>query len=104
MGYTGSVPTVTSTVCATPATCWGGTVRSTLSSEWSPKNRQPGIENVRGLRASSCSTVLVCRVKVSCRAGAKRMEAKGVFIGAEVVRGPHWSFGDQDGIIMCDCV
>ena len=44
MGYTGSVPTVTSTVCATPATCWGGTVRSTLSSEWSLKSRQPGIE------------------------------------------------------------
>ena len=39
-----------------------------------------------------------CRVKVSCRAGAKRVEAKGVFVGAEVVRGPHWRFGDQDGI------
>ena len=107
MGYTGSVPTVTSTVCATPATCWGGTVRNTLSLEWSPKSRQPGIENGRGLRASSCSalsTVLVCRVKMSCRTGAKRVEAKGVFIGAEVVRGPHWSFGDQDGIIICDCV
>ena len=57
--------------------------------------------------ASSCSalsTVLVCRVKMSCRAGAKRVEAKGVFVGAEVVRGPHWSFGDQDGIIICDYV
>ena len=42
-------------------------------------------------------TVLLCRVKVSCRAGAKRVEAKGVFVGAEVVRGPHWRFGDQDG-------
>ena len=48
------------------------------------------------------STVLVCRVKVSCRAGAKRVEAKGVFVGAEVVRGPHWRFGDQDGIYMYD--
>ena len=37
---------------------------------------------------------------MSCRAGAKRVEAKGVFVGAEVVRGPHWSFGDQDGIII----
>ena len=101
MGYTGSVPTATSTVCATAATCWGGTVRSTLSSEWSPRSRQPGIVNGRDLRASSAlSTVLVCRVKVSCRAGAKRVEAKGVFVGAEVVRGPHWSFGDQDGIII----
>ena len=34
---------------------------------------------------------------MSCRAGAKRVEAKGVFVGAEVVRGPHWRFGDQDG-------
>ena len=34
---------------------------------------------------------------VSCRAGAKRVEAKGVFVGAEVVRGPNWRFGDQDG-------
>ena len=37
---------------------------------------------------------------MSCRAGAKRVEAKGVFVGAEVVRGPHWSFGDQDGITI----
>ena len=43
------------------------------------------------------STALLCRVKVSCRAGAKRVEAKGVFVGADVVRGPHWRFGDQDG-------
>ena len=37
------------------------------------------------------------RLKVSCRAGAERVEAKGVFVGAEVVRGPNWRFGDQDG-------
>ena len=37
------------------------------------------------------------RSMVSCRAGAKRVEAKGVFVGAEVVRGPNWRFGDQDG-------
>ena len=42
LGYTGSVPTATSTSCATPATCWGDTVRSTLSSEWSPRSRPPG--------------------------------------------------------------
>ena len=34
---------------------------------------------------------------LSCRAGAKRVEAKGLFAGAEVVRGPNWRFGDQDG-------
>ena len=43
-------------------------------------------------------SLCICRVKMSCRAGAKRVEAKGVFVGAEVVRGPHWRFGDQDGI------
>ena len=42
-------------------------------------------------------TAFLQRVKVSCRAGAKRVEAKGLFVGAEVVRGPHWRFGDQDG-------
>ena len=45
-----------------------------------------------------------CRAKVSCRAGAKRVEAKGVFIGAEVVRGPHWKFGDQDGMCLFEVV
>ena len=54
--YTGSVPTASSTICAIPATCWGGTVRSTLSSEWSPKSRQPGIGCGRGLRVM-CSAL-----------------------------------------------
>ena len=38
---------------------------------------------------------------MSCRADAKRVEAKGLFAGAEVVRGPNWTqwrFGDQDGM------
>ena len=39
----------------------------------------------------------LCRVKVSPRADAKKVEAKGIFPGAEVVRGPHWRFKDQDG-------
>ena len=37
-------------------------------------------------------------VMVSCRAGAKKVEAKGFFVGAEVVRGRNWKFGDQDGM------
>ena len=41
--------------------------------------------------------ISIRRVMVSCRADAKRVEAKGLFVGAEVVRGPHWRFGDQDG-------
>ena len=49
---------------------------------------------------STLFTLFLCRVKVSCRAGAKREEAKGVFVGAEVMRGPHWRFGDQDGMLI----
>ena len=100
LGYTGSVPTATTTICATPATWWGGTVRSTLSSEWSPKCRQPGIGSVKGsivVWSALFTRWSPCRVKMSCRVDAKRVEAKGVFVGAEVMRGPHWRFGDQDG-------
>ena len=47
--------------------------------------------------ATKCHCYLFQRVMVSCRADAKRVEAKGLFAGAEVVRGPNWKFGDQDG-------
>ena len=57
LGYTGSVPTATSTSCATPATCWGGTVRNTLSSEWRPKSRPPG--------TSYCSQEYLTLVKLN---------------------------------------
>ena len=31
-----------------------------------------------------------------------KVEAKGIFPGAEVVRGPHWRFKDQDGEEVLD--
>ena len=34
---------------------------------------------------------------VSPRVGAKRLEARGIFPKAEVVRGHNWRFEDQDG-------
>lgn len=40
------------------------------------------------------------RIKVSPRADAVRLEAKGIFPGAEVVRGHNWKFGDQDGVLL----
>ena len=39
----------------------------------------------------------LCRVMVSPRVDARQVEAKGIFPGAEVVRGKNWKFGDQDG-------
>ena len=51
LGYTGSVPTATSTICATHAICWGGTVWSIPFSEWSPiaRSKHRGIRGGMGL-------------------------------------------------------
>ena len=42
---------------------------------------------------------LLCpsRTRVLPRSGAAKQEAKGIFPGAEVVRGRDWRLGDQDG-------
>jgi len=37
------------------------------------------------------------RVRVTPRARSRRIQAKGVYAGATVVRGLHWSFGNIDG-------
>ena len=40
----------------------------------------------------------VCdRTKVRCRYQSGRVAARGVFVGARVVRGGDWRWGDQDG-------
>lgn len=31
------------------------------------------------------------------RKGCSKVELKGIFIGAKVVRGPDWDWGNQDG-------
>ena len=36
-------------------------------------------------------------MKVTCREGAGRVMAMGLFPDAEVVRGHDWIWGDQDG-------
>jgi len=30
-----------------------------------------------------------------------KVEARGIFVGARVVRGPDWDWGDQDGKYAC---
>jgi len=30
-----------------------------------------------------------------------KVEARGTFVGAVVVRGPDWDWGDQDGMFCC---
>jgi len=37
-------------------------------------------------------------VKVGRRSKAAKIEARGIFVGARVVRGPDWDWGDQDGM------
>ena len=40
----------------------------------------------------------VCdRTRVQCRYQSGRVAARGVFVGARVVRGGDWRWGDQDG-------
>lgn len=36
-------------------------------------------------------------VRVPPRKGSKRIQLKGIFVGAKVVRGPDWEWGQQDG-------
>jgi len=42
-------------------------------------------------------TVFWFSVKVGRRNKAVKIEARGIFVGARVVRGPDWDWGDQDG-------
>jgi len=46
-----------------------------------------------------------CRKEVPAREQSTKMEVKGLFIGARVVRGVDWHWGDQDGndIVVRNC-
>lgn len=37
------------------------------------------------------------RVHVPPRKGSKRIQLRGIFVGAKVARGPDWEWGQQDG-------
>lgn len=37
------------------------------------------------------------RVEMPKRQGAVKIAARGIFVGAKVVRGPDWDWGAQDG-------
>ena len=41
--------------------------------------------------------IYYCRVFVGNRLGKCKVEAKGIFAGAQVMRGPDWDWGNQDG-------
>ena len=41
------------------------------------------------------------RTRVPSRARSLRIEARGIFLGAEVVRGHDWRWGNQDGKWLC---
>ncbi len=48
----------------------------------------------------ACMNVYVfslCRKILLPRLGAHKVEAKGIFVGAQVVRGRDWKWGPQDG-------
>jgi E3 ubiquitin-protein ligase mind-bomb len=37
------------------------------------------------------------RVQLGPREGCTKIPLKGIFIGAKVIRGPDWEWGNQDG-------
>lgn len=37
------------------------------------------------------------RVRLGPREGCTKIPLKGIFIGAKVIRGPDWEWGNQDG-------
>ena len=39
----------------------------------------------------------IFRVRVPQRQGSTKIQLKGIFVGAKVVRGPDWEWGVQDG-------
>jgi E3 ubiquitin-protein ligase mind-bomb len=38
-----------------------------------------------------------CRVEMGPRKGCAKVQMKGIFVGAKVVRGPDWDWSNQDG-------
>ena len=38
-----------------------------------------------------------CRVFIGDRLGKCKIQARGIFPGAQVKKGPDWDWGDQDG-------
>lgn len=41
--------------------------------------------------------LLIFRVELEPRRGCQKSQLRGIFIGARVIRGPDWDWGDQDG-------
>ena len=50
---------------------------------------------------SNLTTNFLIRTRVNLRARSLRIEARGIFPGAEVVRGHDWRWGNQDGKWLC---
>ena len=47
--------------------------------------------------SNNVTTNFLIRTRVNLRASSLRIEARGIFPGAEVVRGHDWRWGNQDG-------
>jgi len=42
---------------------------------------------------------ICCRLRMGARSESKRLTARGIFPGAQVVRGVDWRWGEQDGTV-----
>ena len=62
----------------------------------SRRTNQSNYESIRG-ESNILKTNFHIRTRVHWRARSLRIEARGIFPGAEVVRGRDWRWGNQDG-------
>lgn len=47
--------------------------------------------------AKVMNIIFYFRIELPVRKNARKCELKGIFVGAKVIRGSNWEWGDQDG-------
>lgn len=43
-----------------------------------------------------CSIIFLCRIPVERRSTSRKIQARGIYPGAKVSRGPAWEYGNRD--------
>ena len=102
VGWCGGVCGVWTTISVASATCLGVTASDTSSSDSTTMTPTRGVQIVCSVHCFK-SMHTCCRLRMGARLESKRLVARGIFPGAQVVRGVDWRWGDQDGT-MCSHV
>ena len=98
VGWCGGVCGVWTTISVAHATCLGVTASDTSSSDSTTMTPTRGVRIVCSVHCFK-SMHTCCRLRMAARLESKRLVARGIFPGAQVVRGVDWRWGDQDGTI-----